>query len=234
MSITIIGGGIAGITAETDPTALKLTGGTLSGKLTCTTSASLSGINVGTVGATPTTLTNGDIWIGDALNFRNSSGATRQVLVNNTANLVSASTTVSPVMTIQQNGSTSGVGALVVTNSSPANAVRITQTGNGNALLVEDSSNPDSSPFVVTANGQTVIGSLTPYSTASLTVTGGVSLESGSYFVRVDSQGPQLQGSLRLFNQSTQNNSGSQTNTDYPYEFVVEINNTACYIPYRY
>jgi hypothetical protein len=37
-------------------------------------------------------------------------------------------------------------------------ALRITQLGTGNALLVEDSTNPDASPFVVNANGQVGIG----------------------------------------------------------------------------
>jgi hypothetical protein len=39
-------------------------------------------------------------------------------------------------------------------------AVRITQTGSGSALVVEDESSPDSSPFVVNASGQVGIGVL--------------------------------------------------------------------------
>ena len=46
-------------------------------------------------------------------------------------------------------------------NSSSA-ALRITQTGSGNAILVEDSANPDSSPFVVDASGNVGIGVSTP------------------------------------------------------------------------
>lgn len=42
-------------------------------------------------------------------------------------------------------------------NSASA-ALRITQTGSGNALLVEDSTNPDSTPFVIDSNGRTIIG----------------------------------------------------------------------------
>jgi hypothetical protein len=37
-------------------------------------------------------------------------------------------------------------------------ALRITQLGTGNALLVEDSTNPDASPFVIDANGKVVLG----------------------------------------------------------------------------
>jgi hypothetical protein len=47
--------------------------------------------------------------------------------------------------------------AIISTNSTSA-ALRITQTGTGNALLVEDSSNPDSTPFVINADGNVGIG----------------------------------------------------------------------------
>jgi hypothetical protein len=46
----------------------------------------------------------------------------------------------------------------VISVNSSSNALRITQTGSGNALLVEDSANPDATPFVVTADGNVVIG----------------------------------------------------------------------------
>lgn len=50
-----------------------------------------------------------------------------------------------------------GNGVAVSVNSS-TNALRITQTGAGNALVVEDSTNPDSTPFVVDAGGKVGIG----------------------------------------------------------------------------
>jgi hypothetical protein len=43
--------------------------------------------------------------------------------------------------------------------------VRITQLGTGNALVVEDSANPDSSPFVVTGIGSVGIGTTNPSQT---------------------------------------------------------------------
>ena len=46
---------------------------------------------------------------------------------------------------------------VIDTNSSSA-ALRITQTGSGNALLVEDSANPDATPFVVATNGDVLVG----------------------------------------------------------------------------
>lgn len=51
---------------------------------------------------------------------------------------------------------------LTVDANSASAAVRITQTGAGNALVVEDSDNPDSTPFVVTADGNVGIGTSSP------------------------------------------------------------------------
>lgn len=47
---------------------------------------------------------------------------------------------------------------LNVEDNSANDAVRITQTGSGNALVVEDSTNPDSNPFIIANNGNVVIG----------------------------------------------------------------------------
>ena len=57
--------------------------------------------------------------------------------------------------------STSG-GSVISANSS-GNALEIRQTGAGNALVVEDSTNPDSTPFVITSDGLTLSGSSTAY-----------------------------------------------------------------------
>ena len=50
------------------------------------------------------------------------------------------------------------VTSIIASASSTSDIVRITQTGTGNALVVEDSANPDTTPFVVTANGNVGIG----------------------------------------------------------------------------
>lgn len=49
-------------------------------------------------------------------------------------------------------------GPLTLTANSSSDALRITQTGAGNALVVEDSANPDSSPFVIDTNGNAIVG----------------------------------------------------------------------------
>jgi hypothetical protein len=53
-------------------------------------------------------------------------------------------------------------GPLIVDVSSASTALRITQTGTGNSLLVEDSANPDATPFVVTGDGNVGIGTSSP------------------------------------------------------------------------
>ena len=56
-----------------------------------------------------------------------------------------------------------------VTDNSNA-ALRITQLGTGNALLVEDITNPDASPFVITNNGSVVVGKDTPLTAYKLEI----------------------------------------------------------------
>ena len=78
---------------------------------------------------------------------------------------------------------TVNVGSLVTTEiitatsavfnvSSSSDAVRITQSGTGQAFVVEDSTNPDASQFVVNNNGNVGIGDSTP--SQKLTVTGNI------------------------------------------------------------
>jgi len=55
-------------------------------------------------------------------------------------------------------GGTATLGALTVSGSDSGDLVRITQTGSGNALVVEDETNPDSTPFVVNTDGRVLVG----------------------------------------------------------------------------
>jgi hypothetical protein len=52
-------------------------------------------------------------------------------------------------------------GATVLAANSASDALRITQIGAGNALVVEDSANPDATPFVVAADGTVILGNTT-------------------------------------------------------------------------
>jgi len=61
-------------------------------------------------------------------------------------------------------------GSGIIESNTSTSALRVTQQGTGNAILVEDSVNPDSTPFVVAADGKVGIGTLA--SSANLFVSG--------------------------------------------------------------
>jgi hypothetical protein len=74
---------------------------------------------------------------------------------------------------------------VIISGTTTDAALRITQLGTGNALLVEDSTNPDSTPFVIDANGRLVHGN-----TSALTIRG---VTFGNQFI-----GPDFSGSAPL------------------------------------
>ncbi len=59
-------------------------------------------------------------------------------------------------------------------------ALRVTQLGTGSAILVEDSTNPDSTPFAVMSDGKVLIGTTTP-TTSVLTLVGNQSVTGNIY-----------------------------------------------------
>jgi hypothetical protein len=68
-------------------------------------------------------------------------------------------------------------GGVVIEDNGTTTALRITQTGTGNAFVVEDSANPDSSSFIINSDGRTVINGSSAVSTgigsAYLQINGG-------------------------------------------------------------
>lgn len=293
MGISITGGGVSGITVETDPTALKLTGGSITGDLAVSNkvgiggvvpvgatnklavhngnivftagygiafgdgtslttapvapnlsgyallsgaaftgnvtansntisarrfvgvpNAGVSGINIGVGGTDTASNQAGDMWIttgGVNLNFRDGSGAWRICATLSNGNVFSAVQTVS------------------VNSASPA--LRVTQTGSGHSLLVEDSTNPDTTPFVITNTGSTVIGGLSPASGSILTVQGNITAQAiacsditfvgHNQPVKIEEDPPPTVMS------------GPLDSGDYPYEFKVRIGNTLYAMPAR-
>ena len=86
--------------------------------------------------------------------------------------------------TKQLTGSYALTGSLVITGSTSGDLLRITQTGTGNAFVVEDSTNPDVTPFVVTATGNVGIGASAPV--VKLDVSGSVNLNNSYLFWAYD------------------------------------------------
>jgi hypothetical protein len=68
-------------------------------------------------------------------------------------------------------------GNTTISVNSTSDALRITQVGTGNALLVEDSANPDSTPFVIDASGNVIKGATSAFTSAS-SLTAGIQAQS--------------------------------------------------------
>lgn len=117
-----------------------LAGATFTGKANFTSVDGAAGINIGIGGTSASATTAGDLWIstgGTSLNFRDGQGSWRQVIT------------------------TSSAGIIDVNSTSPA--LRLTQRGTGAALVVEDSTTPDTSALVVDTAGNVGIGVAAAY-----------------------------------------------------------------------
>lgn len=231
MSVSINNPGVSGITIETDPTALKLTGGTLTGRVVFPnrTSGGIAHLNLGTVAdnlTQPSSLVEGDIYFTDS---DTSVGWNTRLNYNGKA--FGGTVTQYSLAVLQNTNFFTQPQTISCNTTATQSALRVTNTGSGYSILVEDSTNPDSTPFVVTGAGQAVFGGLTPYSTYTLTVNGGASIESGSYYVRVNSSGVNLYGQLVLTNQTTV--SGTVNFNDYNNDLAVTVNGQTIFIPYR-
>ena len=122
----------------------------------------VTSFNAGTTGLTPSTDTNGAVTLAGTLGVANGGTGLTSIAANRIpyGNGTSALNT-STNLTFDGTTLTNTGNAVIADNSTNA-ALRITQLGSGNALLVEDSANPDATPFVVNANGKVGIGTSTP------------------------------------------------------------------------
>jgi hypothetical protein len=126
-----------------------LSGGTFTGKVNFTPSATTASINIGSQSSAPTTTVAGDVWIDNALRFKTFGGGLNVAATTNFTNTFSAPQIVS------------------VSNTSAA--LRVTQNGTGNAIEIEDSANPDSTRFVIDQYGKVGVG-VAPDTTAAIKV----------------------------------------------------------------
>lgn len=92
------------------------------------------------------------------------------------------------------------VGDTIITGNSSTDAFTIVQTGSGNALLIEDTSGSDATPFVVTGDGSVGVGTSTPSEKLNVIgnaeISGSISKGSGTF--KIDHPIPKLSKSHYL------------------------------------
>jgi hypothetical protein len=106
----------------------------------------------------------GSMLFSTSASYNSTSGLTRMFISE--SGDVGIGTSTPTLAKLQVNGNvyaTSFTGSgLQITGSTSVDLVRITQTGAGNAFIVEDSTSPDVSPFVINNVGSVGIGTSTP------------------------------------------------------------------------
>jgi hypothetical protein len=124
-------------------------------------SLAVTSFSAGTTGFTPNTATQGAVTLAGTLATTN--GGTG--LTSFTANGVLYASSTSALAT--GSAFTFDGSSAVISVNSATDALRITQVGAGNALVVEDSANPDATPFVVDASGIVIAGATTAYNSGN-------------------------------------------------------------------
>jgi hypothetical protein len=112
---------------------------------------------------------------GDLISYNSSQGYWEYTKTLNGSYTITGDTTVGGNLTVSGN---SGINWFNSNTSS--DLVRITQTGTGNAFVVEDSTNPDSTPFIINTSGNTSIGSTSFFTTPGSGLGSKLSLSLGS------------------------------------------------------
>lgn len=115
-------------------------------KATFTSVGGAAGINIGIGGVSTTALTAGDLWIptgGANLNFRDGTGALKTVATLTNGNVFNQPQVIATL-------ATATLPALRITN--------LSSTATAHSLVVEDSTNPDGSSFIVNSEGRIGIG----------------------------------------------------------------------------
>jgi len=79
-----------------------------------------------------------------------------------TVNRLTVNTSIDASTAISKFGDLYVTGVSTISVSTPSDAFRITQRGSGNAFVVEDSTNPDETPFVIDNSGGVGIGTTNP------------------------------------------------------------------------
>lgn len=209
---------ITGLETALDAKA-DLAGTTFTGKVNFSPVSGIAGLNVGVGGTSTDSTTAGDLWIttgGASLNFRDGTGAWRILAATSNTNSFSA--------------------PQIIDTTATTPGLRITQKGTGEAIRVEDSTTPDSTSFVVFADGRAGVGvntsSQIPTDT-KLWVNGDLETTAVARVGTYISFG----AGAKTFTIEADPNStainGSLTSSDYPIEIFLRINGNVYAIPAR-
>ena len=167
-----------------------MTGLTVNGNLTVTGNTSVKGLTATTISATtyqnlPTDIrVTGATYSNNTFTYTNNTGGTFSSLFNTVTGL-----------TVNGNLTVSGTSQIIFSSNTSSDLVRLTQTGTGNPFVVEDSTNPDATPFVINNIGNVGIGVPSPSDklvVSGKTVTNTIQIISGgtsNYVLTSDASG---------------------------------------------
>ena len=167
-----------------------VTGLTVNGVLTVTGNTSVKGLTATTISATtyqnlPTDIrVTGATYSNNTFTYTNNTGGTFSSLFNTVTGL-----------TVNGNLTVSGTSQIIFSSNTSSDLVRLTQTGTGNPFVVEDSTNPDATPFVINNIGNVGIGVPSPSDklvVSGKTVTNTIQIISGgtsNYVLTSDASG---------------------------------------------
>lgn len=191
-----------------DTSKANLSGASFTGKINLLASTTSSApMNIGN-GTAPTSPASGDIWLtSNTMYFQDNASVTRQV-----ANVNSTNSFNSP--------------QIIDTTSATLPALRVTQKGTAVSFIVEDSINPDTTAFVIDANGNVGIGVAAGYTaTNKFEVVGAIKATSITF-----------DGTKQYSVSNTQTNpfgNGNISHAEYPLEMLVSYNGSTYAMPMR-
>ena len=202
-----------------------LAGATFTGKVNATSVSGAAGLNVGIGGTSAAATVAGDIWIttgGASLNFRDGTGAWRILAATSNTNSFSA--------------------PQIIDTTATTPGLRITQKGAGSALVVEDSTTPDSDAFIIDSNGNLGIGvsnnpgSIWTGSSHKLEVNG--SAKVGNCYIDPTAAGSYYFHSGNYVYDMFESGgnpftSGNFSSNEYPLEIELQINGSQYRVPAR-
>jgi hypothetical protein len=171
---------------------------------------------------------------GTALNTTATNAVSGDVWISGTSPKVSYKVGTSNFYCATSNLTNTFSAAQIIDTTGAAPALRVTQKGTGEAIRVEDSTSPDSTSFIVGADGRVAIGANTAAASIYTFYVNGVSELNGQLLIK---EGFTMSFGSRSFtiesDPTTSGISGNLNSTDYPTEIFLKIGGNNYAIPAR-